>query len=284
MIGGMRWQQKPPKGTQLDWGYPLARGLQAFYPLNEGTGGLIGDACRNLNLAATGFGSTNPWGSGSGPGIVDTISGASVSATVPTPNRIGWPVTIATGFRFLGTQPDNCTIFGITYTTSVSSPFWVFAIYTVAQNVTLRWNNSGSPAALQYLTDLSNNVDHVASAVFTATTQSLYIDGVLAISGTTSGGNPSYSASSLIGFNTLPGTPNRVNYWGGIWNSAQPPAWHAAIGSSVNAIWQIMQPPLAWQPSVWPAPTGTSVYWPGSSVFRPTQRVVTVADINEQWD
>jgi len=67
-----------------------------------------------------------------------------------------------------------------------------------------------------------------------------------------SGGNPTYSANSLLGFGTLGGNANSLYYWGGIWNSAQPASWHSAIGSSVNAIWQIMQPPLTWQPAVWP--------------------------------
>ena len=58
MIGGMRWQQKPPRGTQLDFGHPLARGLVGGWTFNEASGGTTNDISGYANKGTLTGGAT----------------------------------------------------------------------------------------------------------------------------------------------------------------------------------------------------------------------------------
>jgi hypothetical protein len=60
------WDQtKPPPGTAIDSGHPLAEGLRAFWPLNEGAGLLCVDAVAGL---AAHFGTAVTWTAGTDTG------------------------------------------------------------------------------------------------------------------------------------------------------------------------------------------------------------------------
>ena len=48
--------------------------------------------------------------------------------------------------------------------------------------------------------------------------------------------------------------------------------------------WQIMQPPLAWQPAVLQGPIGGSSYSGGFSTFRPYAVPLTIADFSARFD
>jgi hypothetical protein len=270
-----RWQQKPPQGTAVNQFLGLTQGLVGLYALNEWSGGTIVDGIGNLNLATMGFGSTNPWASGTAVGISLTVNGASANAPLPVDVQIQPPITLAVGYRQIGVANGNAPLCGIFYNNSNGAQF-AFEVASGASTIGLCIGVGGYAPSL---TSASLALkDHVASASFFPSVpgQSLYIDGALSGS---SGAGPafaSYSATSLVDIGSAGSTYsgrycNALVYWVGVWNRALSDAEHALIGSSVNAIWQIMQPPqFNWLAQA--AILGGGAYYPGSSIFRPAAR------------
>ena len=183
---------------------------------------------------------------------VTTTTNAAISTTLPTRSRLNWPVTLGVAFRCLGTPLNNSTFFGISYTTSVSSPYWDCGIYYASPNITLRWASGSTPQSLASAITPTAGVDYVVFAVVTAAAQSLYVNGVLTSSSTASS-NPTYSSTSQIGFGAFPasgGANNCAYYWGNIWNIALPASTIGAIGKNVNTIWQMMRPTYRYLDSI----------------------------------
>lgn len=112
MIGtsvGWKWKSKPPRGTGLDRSSRLARGLRAYWPLDDGEG----YSCRDLSglgnaLAMNGTGIVSPFVSGP-EGIVlnpiydgEFVQTATPGSAAVDPLNITGPITVAARFQFMG--------------------------------------------------------------------------------------------------------------------------------------------------------------------------------------
>ena len=241
--------QKPPRGTLINPAHPWVgpAGMQGFYALNEGTGGIASDSLQNLNLAATGFGATNPWGVGSQGGIFASVTGASVRAALPNWSTLSLPITLICGFRPIVTSGSapQFMLFGITQNNTFSSPFYAASLSTNVGEIVASWNSAGTAHQIAAMSGLVAGTDYVVSATFSSSGQSLYVNGNLAASASTYNSNPTFTSTSYSCFGSIPGlsvNPQCLYYYGVMLNKAIPASVHAAIGANVNAIWQIFQP------------------------------------------
>jgi hypothetical protein len=247
MSFGTRWPQKPPVGTRLDFENPLCNGLQWFYALNENTGGVINDGIGRLPLIPTGFGAANPWGATSGGvGLNCDATGYGAQATLPTALQLQPPITLAFGFRKLGTPTANSGICGLLINNTATSPYG-FEVY---------WGSStsfylGAGDGVTFNTDNAfytptTGVDAVFAVSSTSAAQSMYVNGLL-LTTATLGYLPTYTATSLFylgNFVPISQNSNTLFYWAAVWNRILSAAEHALLGSNVNAIWQIFTPVL----------------------------------------
>jgi hypothetical protein len=255
----MQWPQKPPIGTLLNNSHPWvgAAKLLAFFPLNELTGITIRDIVHGLQLTGTGSTVSIPaWGYG---GINARTTGQGWTVPLPSWLKLSWPVTLAQAFYGVSTPNANNLSFGVQYDSSGINPFLSYGFQTSGSAPSpdeVVYNSGGTLAVLGPGSAFTVPGWHVTSFLLTPTSQTLYYDGVLAATSSSSISNPTFggSPSLNIGFDTSrlnsPET-NRSYLWCAIWASAQGQQFHSAVGRNINAIWQIMKP--AYLNSIFPA-------------------------------
>lgn len=263
MLGG-RWQQKPPQGTPLDPMHGLCQGLAGFYALPEVGGTIAHDLSGNgLGLGMTGFGSANPWSTGS-PGLLCTTSAAGAVATLPASLQLGWPISFAIGFRQLGT-PTFPTYFCVLQNDTSANPYFSWGFSCVSAAIDVKWNSAGTQESLATSYTPAIGVDTVLSSTLTSTSQNVYAQGSLIGSASTSYSNPTYTASAQVAIGIETGSTGRqcnaLIYWCAWWTRMLSPGEHAVLAENV---WQMFAP----RPFYWLARAGASgklirVNWDG---------------------
>lgn len=240
MIG--QWYSKPTRGTLLDRSHPLARGLIGFFPLWEGGGSVIADAVGQVVLTPS---SAATWGaSPRGSAFVLGSSGAyAQTGTLPASWQVPYPITLVVAVRMLATPSSTaeCVAYfhegpttalsGISIT---SSPQWLYS-----------YANGSSSANVSTGLTPSSGVDYVAGLTLTTASQSFYLNGSLAYSGSASASSPTYSSPILdLGYNSSLSTrtPNLQVYWVGAWGRALSASEHATIGWNPAGIWRLFRP------------------------------------------
>ncbi|MGP0065041.1 MAG: hypothetical protein ACLQGP_15770 [Isosphaeraceae bacterium] len=235
---GTRWPHKPPAGYEIDSEHPLARGLISFLPLNPCS---LFDIVGGIPLAMSGA----SWSSGSQSGLLLTANNSGATTTkLPQSLQGGWPITVACGFRQLATPANSAVLFGTSYETVASSPYfgWVLGYYGVS-GVKLAWNSAGTAGTINGSSLPATGADAVLSATITSTAQSVYLNGVPYCSGSSSLSNPTYQSTAQLFIGIEPGTTNRppgtLMYWCGAWSRALQPAEHITLARNP---WQIFEP------------------------------------------
>jgi len=281
MSFGSRWATKPPVGSQIDWSTRFAAGsLQFLAPCNENGGGLVCDSVTRTQLAATS--AFTGWGSsGAGSCLSLTANNAGLTANVPPALKLQLPLTLIFAFRFLGTPTASCAVFGTLANNTGISPYYCYSILTASSGnqITARINIAGSLAAQsQCNATFTTGIDYVVAAELQAAKQTFYVGGLNNTVQTNNwSGSITYYPTSLMSIGAEPGltrNPNMLFYWGGVWSGILDPSLHAAIGSSVNAIWQVYQPRRSVILSFVAPIAGASSYW-GRSEHRPRSRPIT---------
>ncbi len=238
---------KPPFGTPLDLSYPLTGGLRGFYALNENEGATCSDATGNLNLSTTGFGASNPWGSGASIGLSCPSSGMGAMATVPAALQWSGPITLAVGFRRLGTPTSFGNLCGLFPTNSNANPYRVAAILwsPTAGQVESYWCYNTSyegPATSTRI--VATDVNSVVSMTFVPGNpgaQLLYINGLLD-STFAQPQYPFWTSTAQFAIGAYPGyaaNSDSLIYWAGWWSRALTAGEHAALAGNP---WQIFKP------------------------------------------
>jgi hypothetical protein len=231
-------RNKPPIGTPLDYGCPLARGLVFFFPLWEGGGPYIGDVAGGLQAKN----SSTQWATGSDSVLLKRNGGYSW-AVIPAALQFPWPISIAFRCRHTITGSGNPRIFGLFYSNPDATPFDVLAMHD-SSTATLRiqYNKAGSNVQANTSTTMTVGGEYTVTAVVTTTSQVVYVNGANVFSSANSIGNPNYTATSSIGFgDVVVSAAADSYYWGAVWNRALSADEHALL---VTNPWQLFTP--AW--------------------------------------
>ncbi len=214
---GYKWQIKPPLGAHIDRSHPLASGLIAYLPMNEGGGSRIG------NLAAPSAPNSLPaslWTPGSdGPSLLWTNSTAYSSVNLG--QSFTYPVTVACSIQ-IPASANNGSFripFGLANTTGYYNGYYGLLCFGTAGQVGWYVNNgttltSGYPVSATSWTQLV--------LVCTSTTsRALYANGVLVHTDSTSI-TPAASVTNL-----MLGDPQGYSAWGA--QLAWGAAWNRAL-------------------------------------------------------
>jgi hypothetical protein len=194
------WTQKPPLGTRINWGHPLARGLVGCWLLNEGVGWRVCDLINKNILSATTV-SGNSWklsNFGSGLSFTGSYSGYCLPS-IPSSLRISFPLTFVFDFTFTaGGDTNYPALAGVAWRgDSNTSPYSCYGFggdNTVKNN--FGWNNAGTSGSTALITTPIGRNHQVGVA--TSGFQGHYINGVLVASGTAALTTPSYHALSQL--------------------------------------------------------------------------------------
>lgn len=261
------WQSKPWPGIQLNRSHPFAQGIQWFGAFNETTGGAVNDygpVGLDLTVQANTVWSTT----GSEPSLAMAGVSQGAGANLPAQLRLAWPITLACKLRQTASISSSTVIFGLLATNNNTTPFRAatFAWRTSNPNTfSLDWNFAGTNTIATNLFSPVIGRDYTLSAEFTASSQKLWVDGLLKYSGTATGGNPTYGTTPLLQCGPSPTGPtptaNCLMYWAGIWNQAFNADWHQTYPL---APWQAFLPQSAHrlQVAVEPFPAGYFVHNP----------------------
>jgi hypothetical protein len=203
--------------------YPLGNGLKFFLPVNGPSDvGSARDCISSLNLSATGGART-----GQGGIVCDSTKG--FEATLPASLRLPLPLTIACKLRFLGTPVSDTGYFGLIRNNNNTSPYISAGLYVDPTGLLGLFADNGGTTPPYLITSSAITASSrvglrdVHVAVLTATTRTLYLNGVLIASSSGSYVNPGYDASALVAAGNYTGVtqnPNCVIEGGAIWNRA----------------------------------------------------------------
>lgn len=242
------YQAKPPFGTRLALGG--AGGVPApalFYALNE----FGGTSCYSSvpggpTLTTKGFGTANPWGAPNAGGLYLADAGAGACAMLPSSLQFPWPVTLAQGFKVLGTIGGGFG--GVYYANTNTSPYIVLQHAPSGSGFVANWNSGDTSYIGSVFGTVTTGNSYVIATSVTPNGYQSYINGSLGASSTTAQANPSYSATSNVAIGNTYFASNNLNllfFWQAIWPFALTAGQHALIGSSVNAIWRQFGSPLS---------------------------------------
>jgi hypothetical protein len=192
------WTRKPPVGYGLNWSHPLAQGLLAFFPCNEGGGSPV-DLCQGLALTKNSIGGT--WGQDQN-GTVYTTNAGSAGATVVAPAylQIQPPLTFVWSGNILGTPSNTATVFGITYSNTSTSPFSAFycMLYsTLYFSMQFSYSASAQTTINSAVQSLGPNW---FAGTITSSAQALYVNNPWVAAGSKSQAitTTAYTANSLV--------------------------------------------------------------------------------------
>lgn len=238
---------KPPYGAKPNRNHPWLVGCQGLYALNEGAGGTVYDSMQQLNLSATGFESTSPWGVGSGGGLsLSNAASQGALGTLPVSLKIQYPCTLIAAFRYV-TAGNGAALLSVAINNTGTSPYGLASLqnvgggtnwYTGYQTSGNTWTNGNSFA-------ISENVDHVFGASFGNGAVQTYLDGKpQTTNGVTFASTVTYAATACLGMGLFSNFSFKwagIIYWGCLFSSALPPSVHAEIGAGGNPanIWQV---------------------------------------------
>jgi hypothetical protein len=241
-----RWKQKPPQGLLIDRLHGLVQGMQGFYACNEASGGMANDSIGTLQLLSHNYGSVNQWIGKDSAGIDTTpgINSLGFWATVPTFLQLPLPLTLAVGLNFdRNSSGGTVPIFSIFSTNSTNVRLVSLEINAATQQIEMGGVNSFTASTM------TAGKDYVYSSSFATGNIKTYTNGIQSATNATAFAL-TWTATSTLSIGYQPGLTARALgsaiYWATWWNRYLSPAEHALIGSSVNSIWQIMQPPQAY--------------------------------------
>jgi hypothetical protein len=193
---------KPSTSATINSGDSRTTNLSAAFLLNEGTGTTTKDYVTGT-LALTLAGSAS-WSSN---GITLAAASARAGATTPAALKLALPITVYLRLIPTATAPSaNCSVFGISHNTAGTSPFTsaVIASGTLPQYQG-NFNSAGTfshiASAANFTTDAGTATD--IALVMTATGHTLYRNGTSIGTATGAKSNPTYGATSPVGFGDL---------------------------------------------------------------------------------
>ena len=232
-----RWRHKPPPGARIDRSHNLANGLLGFWALNEAAGSINVDSVNSTTLTQAGGANLLGCPGQVGPGLSTNGSNWRSQASWPASLQAPWPLTFITAFSKIGNQASSGLVFGLW-----PSPLGIL-FQSGTQTIT-NFRNSGN-AAISTLTTATGGTYVVAWEQASNTSGRWYINGNLDNTSATNIGAASYSTPN-VAFGDSTSFANRtsgcVHHWGGIWSRVLSASEHAAIGSNVNAVWQMFAP------------------------------------------
>lgn len=208
-----------PSTPRRQPGHPLANGLVFFLPAHGPADvGSARDCVGGLDLPAIGGAVT-----GQG-GILCDADGKGFQATLPSSLRLSLPMTVACRSRSLGAAAGVSLIFGLTYASTASAPYFVAEIWVgFGGQIALGSNSAGNFATLDSTVVPASRVgfQDIIVATLTETTQALYLNGIAIASSSGTYLDPEYNASSLVVAGASSGfaaNSNRIVEGGAIWN------------------------------------------------------------------
>ena len=157
-------QIKPNLGIPINWGNPLAKGLVAYWLMNEGTGNTVQDLSGNGNIGTCGAAVT--WAAG--------ISGPSLY--FPSQVNVTLPATITTAKTIIArvkvTADDNCAVCGV----EDQAYYTPIILY---DSLSRFYIGNGSGGSQQYWVYTAGSVEKwcTVAAVCDGTNAYAYIDG-----------------------------------------------------------------------------------------------------------
>lgn len=243
-----RPEVKPPPATPIDRFAGIVQGMQGFYALSESAGPNVVDAIGNINLAASGWGTTNPWSQGAvgGPGLLCTTASAGFDGTLPPALQIGYPVSCAVGLVPTGI-PASTADYWTAYAFSSSSNRVVFGLRCSSNKYYLSYVSGTTAYSITGSVGPTAGSPSVLAATIGPTSQAIYLNGLSIGTASQSVSSAAYNATTnglRIGANsTLSTAPAALVLWAAWWNRLLAAGEIAAVSASVNAIW-----PLAYGP------------------------------------
>ena len=235
---GTRWSQKPPVGTQIDWGHPWATGLVAFWAFQEGTGAPFELISRSLPSFSNGF----SWDAAS---RAASFNGSSTDLRYGIP-AVGPAISLA-GVATAANAASN----GVLIERSSANATWSVLLDSTTSSLAWRGGSSGNRNAIAN-SKLANNAPFAWCFTDPGTTDgpppngtAAYLNGGLQAPVGTGTAQRAVSNTNVV---HLGNSDNSTSFLAGrqnyivIWNYAIPAAQAIAIGSNLNAIFQIFQP------------------------------------------
>lgn len=216
------WISKPPLGSQINWGHPLAKGLVGCWLMNEGAGGIIQDIARkNKGVLSSGM----VWLGGK-PKFNGSSSINCGNSSVLAPPEITVFVvastTITTGLQ----QP----IFEKDYT-SAAEPYYVWRLSfgrstdTPSGRIDAQWNQGGTRYYILGSEGVKTGEKAYLALTIKSGTQKLYKNGRVIASATNSGAITNYNTNAYFGISvTNPGTFTGIVDLGYVFNRALSPS------------------------------------------------------------
>lgn len=197
------WTLKPPIGSTINWGHPLAEGIKAVFLFNE-----IGSPPRNLvtNKVYSYMGSPTWETKYHGWTLVSDANLEGVRDTLEPSLKLTKKVSALWRGSFNGTPTANAAIFGATYDNANGSPFLSYAMYSNASSLLTYGTNNGGfqntagPAISTYADNRVHNfllaIQNDASGA--ANNSNLFVDNAnLAINGSQAG-DITYSSTAQL--------------------------------------------------------------------------------------
>lgn len=243
MLYGRR-RSKPPLGVGIDWAHPLARGLQGFYTLNEGSGLAVNDATGNIPLSVSGYpAGTSGWTSGltgSNAYRGADVAAGQITGIIPARLQVEWPISFAMAFTCLGAPANNN-----------GRPFWT---HDGDSNLTyfnwsIYWSTSMVPVAGLHL-DASSYVigaalvagqHYTLGATVTNSEVRGFNGGSLYASYASAPAAPVYNTNPIIGFDGESGASANIKIdWACWYSRALSDEDHAELMANP---WQLFEPP-----------------------------------------
>ena len=248
---------KPLAGTPLNRTHPLVNGLLGFWPLNGG-GTYFRDALYGLTAAQVGAGIISKGGL-----LTDvTADGSQVTAIPARFSGMVLPFTLGFRARVLASSDNYATVCGIRYTNTNTNPYNVCLFYIDAGGTLYLSTNDGGSThqTLDSTLIWSSYIDKTINVIgtFTATTRTIYLNGVLVVQSSGSYPNPAFGASPLWAMGQHSGgdgSPHAVIEWAGIWKRER---LLSEIKVLTAAPYQMFAPP-AWQRWPMDVPAGKAL-------------------------
>jgi hypothetical protein len=205
------WNGKPPPGTPLNWGHPLAHGLLGAWLCDDG-GGLMRDR--------TGRGSDVPMFAGGvmvpSVGGVGLRSDASDKGALLTPLPEVLRPTVEVSIVWFGislgaASATSSTLVGTWYNAAGSSPFTPYLLTRSADGTTqFLTDGGGSFNSLNLAGDITLGVVSQVAGTYRSGVKTLYMNGQSRASNAATGAL-TYSATSELTFNSASGTNRNAN-------------------------------------------------------------------------
>jgi hypothetical protein len=227
---------KPPPGTLVDWQHPLAQGLAAFWPFNDG-GVLVNDATSMGNAGTvTAWDAGTNWFGGAEAGL--NIGGLGAYVSVPSQVCFDLPGNFTIAFRIrygTGSQTYPGVIDKIRG--DQSSPAWSVHINTASTPFFRFQPKIGGASWTFDSSTISASADWTAVLVRQADNFTWYVSGLAPTTAVKAGAITTNTTAIKLGSMESGRWLAGCFYWAGIWNAALQPE---AVASLMGNPWQMM--------------------------------------------